>query len=129
LRRTAQLGLEAANAKPSQRRLHAVGNPGLLAHQAFALTAQALGVLRLKRWDRHHPAVSSLAAQPAQEHALEHGGIQPVGLGPAVLARHGDACRMDDVNPDAARLQPARQPEPVTSRLIGQGHHTCNSAA
>ena len=36
--------------------------------------------------------------------------------------RHGDACRVDDVYLDAASLQPPRQPEPVTPRLIGEGH-------
>jgi len=66
--------------------------------------------------------VSALAAQPAQKHAHEHGGVQPVGLGPAVLARHGDARRVDDVDLNATGLQPPRQPEPVTSRLIGEGH-------
>ena len=91
-----------------------------LAHQAFALAARTLGVLFLDRRDRDHPAVASLAPQPAQEHAHQHRGIQPVGLCPAVFARHRDARGMDDVHLDAASLQPPGQPKSVASRLIGE---------
>ena len=119
-RRLAQLWLEAADTEPGQRCLHAVDDPGTFANQVLALAARTLGVLLLERRDRHHLAVPRLAAQPAQEDAHEHRGVQPVGLRPAVLARHRDAGRMDDVGFDATSLQPPRQPETVAPSLKGE---------
>jgi hypothetical protein len=52
-----------------------------------------------------------LAAQPADEGALQVIGIKPVCLRPSMLARDSDARRMDDIGFDVARSQPARQPE------------------
>src|SRR6187551_1368741 len=72
--------------------------------------------------------MSALAAQPAEEHAYQHAGVQPVGLGPTVLARYGDACRVDDMRFDAASSEPARQPKSVTACLIGQDD-ACNRPA
>ncbi|HEV2176140.1 MAG TPA: hypothetical protein VGW33_02910, partial [Terriglobia bacterium] len=56
-------------------RLHAVDDPRALPHQAFTLTARTLGILVWERRDRDHPAVPSLTAQPAQEHAHQHRGV------------------------------------------------------
>jgi hypothetical protein len=83
--------LEAADTESGQRRLHPVGDPVLFFHQAFAFAARTLGILFLDRRDRDHPAMSSLAPQPAQEDTHEHRGVQPVGLCPAVFARDRDA--------------------------------------
>ena len=62
-----------------------------------------------------------LAAQPAEKGALEQLGVEPVGLGPPVLPRHRHARGMNDVRLDAARSQPARQPEAVAAGLEGDG--------
>ena len=35
----------------------------------------------------------------------------------AVPARYGDACRVDDIDLDASRTQPPREPEAVSARL------------
>ena len=119
LRRLAQGRLEAADAQAGQGALHPVHDPGALADQALPLAARALGVLLLEGRDRGHAAVARLAAQPAQEGALEQLGVEPVGLGPPVLARDGDARRVDDVGLDAARPQPAGEPEAVAPGLEG----------
>ena len=39
-----------------------------------------------------------------------------------MLARHGDARRVNDVGFDAMRPQPARQPEAIAAGLEGDGH-------
>jgi hypothetical protein len=67
----------------------------------------------------HHAAMARLAAQPAEKNAHQKLRIETIGLRAPVFARHRDAGRMDDVNLDIARPQPARQPEPVAARLIG----------
>ena len=119
LRGLAQGRLEAADAQAGQGALHPVHDPGALADEPLPLAARALGVLLLEGRDRGHAAVVRLAAQPAQEGALEQLGVEPVGLGPPVLARDGDARRVDDVGLDAARPQPAGEPEAVAPGLEG----------
>src|ERR1700730_7805110 len=42
-----QLGIEAADAQPNQRRLHSVDDPTLLSDEALALAVGALGILVL----------------------------------------------------------------------------------
>jgi hypothetical protein len=64
----------------------------------------------------------ALTAQPAEKSPLELLGIEPVGLGTPVLARHRHACRMNDIGLDAARSQPAGQPEAVPTGLEGDGN-------
>ena len=115
LRRPPQQRLEAADAEPDQRRFQAVGYPGALSDEIFALAARALGVLVIESGDHDHAAVAALAAQPAQEHAHQHAGVQPVGLGPTMLARHCDARGVNDVRLNAASPQPSRQPKPVAA--------------
>jgi hypothetical protein len=63
--------------------------------------------------------VARLAPQPAEKGALEQLGVEPVGLGPAVLAGDGDARGVDDMGLDAPGAQPARQPEAVAAGLVG----------
>ena len=60
----------------------------------------------------------AFAAQPSDEHAYQHRRVEPVRLGPLVLARHRDAGRMNDVGLDAVSDQPSRQPEPVAAGLV-----------
>ena len=59
----------------------------------------------------------TLAAQPAEKRAFEQFRVKPVGLGAPVLARYGYARCVNDMGLDAASLEPARQPEPVTASL------------
>ena len=75
------------------------------------LAVGPLGIFVLGSRDRHHLAVISLAAQPAEKGALEQLGVETVGLGAPVLARHGYARCVDNVGLDVARLEanaPAR---------------------
>src|SRR5450755_2372666 len=81
-----------------------------------------LGIFVLGSRDRHHLAVISFAAQPAEKGALEQLGVETVGLGAPVLARHGYARCVDNVSLDAACSKPARQPETVPAGLKGDGN-------
>jgi hypothetical protein len=58
-----------------------------------------------------------LTAQPAQEGALEQLSIKPVCLGPPVLARDGNAGRVNDACLDATGAQPAGEPEAAAAGL------------
>ena len=117
-----QLGIEAADAQPDQRCFHSVDNPGLLSDEALALAVGPLSIFVLGSRDRHHLAVISLAAQPAEKGALEQLGVETVGLGAPVLARHGYARCVDNVGLDAACSKPARQPETVPAGFKGDGN-------
>ena len=117
-----QLGIEAADAQPDQRCFHSVDNPSLLSDEALALAVGPLGIFVLGSRDRHHLAVISLAAQPAEKGALEQLGVETVGLGAPVLARHGYARCVDNVGLDAACSKPARQPETVSAGFKGDGN-------
>ncbi len=86
------------------------------------LAVGALGIFLLKRRDGGHLAVITLAAQPAEKGAFELLGVEPVGLGTPVLARHRDTRGMNDVGLDTACPQPARQPEAVPAGLEGDGN-------
>ena len=73
-----------------------------------------------------------LAAEPAEEGTFELFGVEAVGLGAPVLARHRharsmndmgfDTARMNDMGFDTARAQPARQPEAIPAGLEGDGN-------
>jgi hypothetical protein len=119
LGRLAQRRLEAPDAEAGQGALDPVHDAGALADQARVLSVRALGILLLGRRDRGHGAVVPFAAQPAEKGALEQLGVEPVCLGPPMLPRHGDARRVNDMGFDAARPQPARQPETVAAGLEG----------
>src|SRR6202030_51297 len=110
-RRLAQVGFEVADAQPSQGGLHSVDNARAFPDQALALPVRPLGVLFGNRRDARHAAMAPFPAQPPQEPALQQLGVEPVGLGPAMLPRYRDTRGMDDVRFDPARIQPTRQPE------------------
>src|SRR6202040_2473257 len=97
-----QLGIEAADAQPDQRCFHSVDNPSLLSDEALALAVGPLGIFVLGCRDRHHLAVISLAAQPAEKGALEQLRVETVGLGAPVLARYGYARCVNNVGLNAA---------------------------
>src|SRR5436190_2900004 len=59
-------------------------------------------------------------AQPPQEPALQQLGVEPVGLGPAMLPRYCDTRGMDHVRFDPARIQPPCQPEAIAAGFEGQ---------
>jgi hypothetical protein len=115
----AQGRLEAAHAQASEGGLDPVDHARALGHQALVLAGWALGILLRERGHRGHAAMATLAAEPAEEGALEQLGIQPVRLGPPVLTRDGDARRVDHVRLDPANAQPAGEPEPVAASLVG----------
>ena len=81
------------------------------------LAARPLGIFLRQRRDRRHPAVARFPAQPAQKRAHQRLGVEPVSLGPAMLARHRQARSVDHISLDAARPQPPRQPEAVAAGL------------
>src|SRR5678815_29515 len=118
-----QLRIEAADAEPNQRCLHSVDDPTSLSDEAVMLAVGPLGILVLHRRDLDHLAVITLAAQPAEKGAFEQLGVETVSLGAPMLARHRHTRCVNDVGLDAARLEPARQPEAVTASLEGD----CNA--
>src|SRR4051812_27160232 len=77
------VGLKPRTPRPRQGGFDPVHNPGALAHQAFALAGGALGILVRKGRNGGHVTMLRLAPQPAEEHALEQGGVEPR----SVLAR------------------------------------------
>ena len=79
------------------------------------LAVGPLGILVLHRRDLDHLAVITLAAQPTKKGAFEQLGVETVSLGTPMLARHRHTRCVNDVGLDAARLEPARQPEAVTA--------------
>src|SRR5262249_49395242 len=114
-----QLGIEAADAKPNQRCFHSVDDPTLLSDEALALPVGPLSIFVLDCRDRDHLAVITLAPQPAEKGAFEQLGVETIGLGAPVLASHGYARCVDDVDFDVARPEPARQPEAVAAGFEG----------
>src|SRR6476619_2625890 len=120
LRRVAQGWSEVTNAEPRQGALHAVHKSRAFLDQALALPIGPLGVLFGNRWHARHAAMAAFATQPPQEPALQQLGVEPVGLGPAMLPRYGDTRGMDHVRFDPARTQPARQPEAIAAGFEGQ---------
>src|SRR6266511_141018 len=109
----------SGNAEPNQRCLHSVDDPTSLSDEAVMLAVGPLGILVLHRRDLDHLAVITLAAQPAEKGAFEQLGVETVSLGAPMLARHRHTRCVNDVGLDAARLEPARQPEAVTASLEG----------
>jgi hypothetical protein len=116
-----QRWLETPHAEAGQAALHPVHDPRALNHRGLVLAVRPLGILSLKRRDRRHAAVVGFAPQPAKTHALEQARIETVRLRPPVLARHGDARRMDDLRLNAPCPQPARQPEAFAAGFVGDG--------
>jgi hypothetical protein len=100
----AQLRLEATDAESGQIRLQAIDDARTLADQVFPFTAGPLGVLFLDRRDRDHSAMATFATQPSQEHPHQHGGVEPIRLGPLVLfswASSGTPLSLPALLPDA----------------------------
>src|ERR1700757_269923 len=116
----AQGWFEVANAEPGEGGLYPVHNPRAFPDQALALPVRPLGVLFGNRWDARHGAMAPFPAQPPQESALQQLGVEPVGLGPAMLPRYGDTRGRDHVRFDPARIQPTRQPEAIAAGFEGQ---------
>src|SRR5882724_265335 len=90
-----------------------------LCSPTLVLAVGPLGIFVLGCRDRHHLAVITLAAQPAEKRAFEQLGVEPIGLGAPVLARHRHTRCVNDVGLNVACTEPTRQPEAVTARLEG----------
>ena len=121
LRSLPQARLEPLDAPQRQLRLDRVGQSGALGNQPLALAPRSPGILLRDRRDRHHPAVPRLAAQPAEQRAHQHLGVEPVGLGSALLTRHRHAAGVNDINLNPVTPQQPGQPKPVTPGFIR--HH------
>jgi hypothetical protein len=61
----------------------------------------------------------SLAAQPANKRTHQTPSIEPIRLRSPMLARNGNAGRVNHVSLDLAAAEPARQPEAVAAGLEG----------
>src|SRR6516164_1439824 len=118
-----QFGIEAANAEPAQRCFHPVNNTSLLSDETLALAIGALGIFILDCRDSNHLAVITFAAQPTEKGAFEQIGVETVGLGAPVFTRYRYTRCVDNVGLDAARPEPARQPETIPAGLEGN----CNA--
>src|SRR5262249_45509791 len=81
--------------------------------------ARGLGTPVLKGGDGANLEVITPAAQPAEKSTLEQRGVETVGLRSPMLARHRHTRGVNDVGLNAARLEPACQPEAVTAGLEG----------
>jgi hypothetical protein len=62
---------------------------------------------------------AKMSARSSPADRLQQLGIEPIRLRPAMLARHGDTCRVDHISLDAASSQPPRQPEAVPAGFVG----------
>src|SRR5215207_1283194 len=122
LQSIAQGRLEAPHAQARQGRFDPVHDPGALAHQALAFAGRALSILFLQGRNGGHVTMLRLAPHPAEKHALEQGGVEPVGLGAPMLARDSHAGRVNDMSFNAVSPQPACQPEAVSASLEGGGN-------
>src|SRR2546430_428486 len=91
-------------AEHSERGFDPIDGPCRLGHQALPLAAWPTRVFFRHGRDRDHAAMALLATQPAEKRAHQQFRVDPVGLGPPVLAGHRDARRMDDVGLDGASL-------------------------
>src|SRR5580700_6703187 len=87
---------------------HSRSRFGRLASSSAIVGTRAM--LQWPRSPRSHP----------QEPTLQQLGVEPVGLGPAMLPRYRDTRGMDHVRFDLARIQPTRQPEAIAAGFEGQ---------
>src|SRR5215207_8533969 len=111
-----------ARTEHGQHRLDPVDNGHPRADQLLALAYGAAGILSSLVRHRHHRANPRLAAQPGQEGAQQHVGVDTVGLSPAHAAVHGHAGGLHHMHLDTALLQPARKPETAPAGLVGDDH-------
>src|ERR1017187_9156840 len=113
--------LEVTDAELNQSRLYAIDHAGLFMDQSFAFSMRTLGIFLLHSRDNRHGAVTSLAAQPAEEPSHQHRRIQPICFGSPVLARYRHAGCMDHMGINATFPQPSRQPETIAPALVCDG--------
>jgi hypothetical protein len=126
--------------QPDQQRLEPSDNPAGFTNERLALPARPLGVLLGKRRHQDHLAMAAFAAQPAEKATLQKLRVEPIGLRPAVFARHSDTRCMNDVDLDAEcgewdrRCYPEGTNRLLLSRLLAQCDcvhdaplHDCNT--
>ena len=114
-----QMRFEAPNTEPGEHGSQSVGHLCQPAIQFLAFPVYATGILFLDCWDRHHPAVIFLSAQPTQEGSHQQQTNQTACLCAAMVPIHRDAGGMHHMRLDAVVAQPACQPEPVPACLVG----------
>src|SRR5262249_3068792 len=111
-----QFWVESADAHPEPRHPQSVVTPTVRA--AEALGVGAFGILLM--WEPRPLCMDcARGAQPAEKSSLEQLGVETVGLRSPMLARHRHTRGVNDVGLNAARLEPACQPEAVTAGLEG----------
>lgn len=113
--------VEFANAQAHEGRLDARNDPTCLCDEHLSFTAWTFGVLLRERGNSNHFTMTSFAAEPTEEAALEHLRVEAVGFSSAMLARHGDTRGVNDVGFNAVKREPARQPEAVMTGFEGYG--------
>jgi hypothetical protein len=84
----------------------------LLANEGLALAVGASCIFLCGGRDGGHLAVVTLVAQLTQKGAHELLGVEPVGLGTPVFARHRRASRMNDMGLDTALTSQRASQEP-----------------
>src|SRR3984893_19240538 len=77
-----------------------------LCHQGLAFAPWSARVFHFDGRNGDHGAMAALAAQPAQEDAQEHLGVDAVGLGPPLFPGDRDRGRMDHPRLYAERSSP-----------------------
>src|SRR5437764_8790546 len=113
----AQGWFEVANPQPGQGGLYPVHNARAFPHQALALAVRPLGVLFGNRGHARHATMAPFYTQHTQQPALQHLGVESVGLCPAMFPRNSHTRGVDHVRLYPTPLKPARQPEAKPARL------------
>ena len=103
-----QLRIEAPDPEPDQCCFHAIDEPALLANQALALAAWSLSILLSEGRNGSRLAMITLAPQPANKGTLQELCVEPIRLGPPMLARYRHARRMNHMCLNATCFEPAR---------------------
>jgi hypothetical protein len=113
--------LEVADALRHQQALDAARVLAPLDHEPGPLARPPSGVLLLGAGHVHDAADPRLAALQRHQRAQQPSDVEAVRLGPPCPAVHQDAGGIQHPVLDAARAQPAVQPEAVVSRLEAAG--------
>src|SRR5215467_15516216 len=103
-----QLRIETPDAEPDQCCFHSIDEPALLANQALALTAWSFSILLPEGRNGSRLAVITLAPQPTHKGTLQELGVEPIRLGPPMLARHRHTRSVDHMRLNTTCFEPAR---------------------
>ena len=95
-----------------QNGANSVGEADTFGEQFSPFTDAPPSILIGFVWNRRHRTHPGLAAQPSEQSAQKQLGIDAIRLRSAHAPIHRYARRLDDVDLDALRREPPRQPEP-----------------